>query len=126
MKTEEGWVMYVDIHRLKSKGFSKSKIAKKLGISRPTVTKYLSMTLDEFEEDLKSRRCRTKKPDIYKEQILSWLREHPDISASQIYDWLEEIFNDLEFNESTLRNYIRMLREKDLKKVKLKPYSIPI
>lgn len=111
MKKEEGWVMYIDIQRLKSKGFSKSKIAKKLGISRPTVTKYLRMTQDEFEDDLRSRRSRTKKPDIYKEQILSWLREHPDITASQIYDWLEEIFNNLEFNESTLRNYIRMLRD---------------
>lgn len=111
MKTEEGWGMYIDIHRLKSKGFSKSKIAKKLGISRQTVTKYLDMNPDQFEEDLKSRRYRVKKPDIYQERILSWLKEHPDISTSQIYDWLEETFNDLNFNESTLRNYVRMLRK---------------
>jgi len=40
---EEGWKMYIDIKHLKQKGFSNSKIAAMLDISRPTVIKGLSL-----------------------------------------------------------------------------------
>ncbi len=103
--------MYIDIKRLKLKGFSNSKISKMLGVSRPTVTKYVNMEADEFEEDLKARKHREKKPDKYHSEILSWLKQYPDISGSQVYDWLEEIYEELAFNESTLRNYVRSLRK---------------
>lgn len=111
MITEEGWEMYIDIHRLKQQGFSKTKIAKKLGISRPTVIKYLNMGSEEFEKQMLSQRQRTKKPDIYREEIITWIKEHPDMTAAQVFDWLEEKYHNLAFNEVTLRNYVRSIRE---------------
>lgn len=93
-------------------GFSHSKIAKMLEISRPTVIKYINMTPEEFEKELIAMKSRTKKPEKYHDQILSWIKQYPDISAAQIFDWLEEEYHNLCFNESTLRNYVRFLREK--------------
>ena len=52
--------MYIDIKRLKQKGFSNTKIAKMLGISRPTVSKYLKMNSDEFERKMLLEQHRTK------------------------------------------------------------------
>lgn len=111
MKTEEGWKMYIDIKRLKKKGFSNSKIAKMLGISRPTVSKYLKMNPDEFERKMLLQQHRTKKPDIYREEIIGWIRQYPSMTAAQVYDWLEERYSKIAFNEVTLRNYVRSIRE---------------
>ncbi|MGO0715145.1 hypothetical protein ACTOTM_17560 [Bacillus subtilis] len=47
----------------------------------------------------------------YKELILSWLRMHPDMSAAQVYDWLLEKYKDLTVGESTVRTYVKALRE---------------
>lgn len=111
MKTEEGWEMYIDIQRLKQQGFSKTKIAKMLGISRPTVIKYLNMSAEEFEKEMLSQQQRKKKPDIYREEIITWIKENPDMTAAQVFDWLEEKYRNLAFNEPTLRNYVRSIRE---------------
>jgi len=111
LKTEEGWKMYIEIKNLKAKGFSNSKIARMLGISRPTVIKYVSMDANEFERELASQKCRSKKPDIYQDEIIKWLRQYPEMTAAQVYDWLEEKYKDIGFNESTMRNYVRAIRK---------------
>jgi len=111
LKKEEGWEMYIDIKRLKEKGFSKSKIAEMLGISRPTVSKYIDMDADEFEKEMVSQQTRIKKPDIYREEIVSWVKQYTSISAAQVYDWLEEKYETLGFNETTLRSYVREIRK---------------
>ncbi len=111
MVVEERWKMYIDIKRLKEKGFSKSKIAKMLGISRPTVIKYIDMDAEEYEKEMICQQTRTKKPDIYREEIISWIKQYPSISAAQIYDWLEEREEKLNFNETTLRSFVREIRE---------------
>lgn len=43
---------------------------------------------------------------------MNWLQEHPDLSASQISDWLEERCSFTDVGESTVRTYVRELREK--------------
>ncbi|AXY24958.1 hypothetical protein CL176_02350 [Suicoccus acidiformans] len=53
-------VMDVEIHRLKKKGFSISQIAMQLGLSRPTVRKYLKMTFEEAEEELMDQGIKQK------------------------------------------------------------------
>ena len=111
MKIEEGWKMYIDIKQLKGKRFSNSKIAEMLGISRPTVIKYINMNAEEFEKEMKSQQKRTKKPDIYREEILTWLKQFTSMSAAQVYDWLEEKYGKLNFNEPTLRSYVREIRK---------------
>lgn len=105
------WEMYMEIHQLIKKGFSKTKVAEKLGISRSTVHRYLKKNPSDMSKWVDSIQTRTKKLDPYKELILSWLREHPDMSAAQVEDWLKERYEDLEVGESTVRSYVRELRE---------------
>jgi len=82
-----------------------------LGISRPTVIKYLDMGAEEFEQEMMTQRQRKKKPDIYREEIITWIKQYPAMTAAQVYDWLEEKYRNLIFNEPTLRNYVRSIRE---------------
>lgn len=103
--------MYMEIHQLIKKGFSKTKVAEKLGISRSTVHRYLKRNPSDMSEWVESLQTRSKKLDPYKELILSWLKEHPDMSAAQVEDWLKEKYEGIEVGESTVRSYVRNLRE---------------
>lgn len=73
--------MYMEIQQLLKKGFSKSKVADKLGVSRATVYRHLKRSPSEMAEWVESLQTRKKKLDPYKELILNWLREHPDLSV---------------------------------------------
>ncbi|MGG0511387.1 IS21 family transposase [Priestia megaterium] len=105
------WEMYMEIQQLIKKGFSKSKVAEKLGVSRSTVYRNLKRSPSEMAEWVESLQTRKKKLDPYKELILTWLREHPDLSAAQVQDWLMERYKELEIGESTVRAYVRELRD---------------
>ncbi len=105
-------MVYQEIHRLKNMGFSNSKIAKKLKISRNRVIEYLGMTPEEFTEFIASLQNRAKKLDPYQDDILIWLKEHPDMTSSQIHDWLQDRFGVKSVAENTVRNYVNDLREK--------------
>lgn len=105
-------MVYQEIHRLKSIGFSNTKIAKKLKISRNRVIEYLSMTPEEFAEFIASLQNRTKKLDPYQNYILTWLKEHPDMTSSQIHDWLQDRLDVQSVAENTVRNYVNDLRDK--------------
>ena len=103
--------MYNQIFQLRELGFSKSKIAKKLGIARGTVIDYLDKDPEEMALWLASTKRRTRKLDKYKNEILGWLREHPDLSSAQIADWLDERHPTFEVGESTVRRYVREMRK---------------
>lgn len=103
-------MIYSKIRELKADGFSQRKIARQLGVSRSTVRRYLAKDSQEFSTWLAATKSRTQKLDGHKEKILSWLRQYPDLSAAQVHDWLEERgFTGIA--ESTLRRYIKELRE---------------
>lgn len=102
----------VQVHQLKKQGFNIAAIARKCNLSRTTVYEYLEMDFEQacrWTEELKTRK---RKLDPYQDQILNWLKEHPDLSASQISDWLEEQCNFKSAGDSTVRTYVRELREK--------------
>lgn len=103
--------MYMEIKQLLKQGFSQTKIAEKLGISRVTVYRHLKKSPSEMSEWVDSLQYKKKKLDSHKELILSWLRIHPDISAAQVYDWLLEKYEGLIIGESTVRTYVKALRE---------------
>jgi transposase len=103
---------YIEIQKLKQKGFSIAKIAKKLGVSRNTVYKDLEKTPEEFETWVLSLGSRGKKLDTYEELIVNWLREYPDLSGAQIHDWLRERYENFSIGESTVRGYVNEMREK--------------
>lgn len=108
----EKWHVYMDIYQLKQQGFKIRRIARKLGISRTTVYKYLEKSPEEMGEWMASTQTRRKKLDPYEMLIQTWLSEHPDLSASQIHDWLLERYTDLKVGESTVRLFVNELREK--------------
>jgi transposase len=105
------WKVYNEINQLLEQRFSKSKIAKKLGISRGTVLNYCNKDPEEMALWLASTKHRRCILDAYQEEILSWLREHADLSSAQVFDWLEERYPDMKVGESTVRRYVRVLRE---------------
>lgn len=105
------FMTYVEIHQLYKEGFSKSAIARKLGISRNRVIEYLKMTPDDFDEFLSSLKSREKKLDLYHDEILGWLRKHPDLSGAQVFDWLDDKLNFKNISENTVRNYLNEMRD---------------
>jgi len=111
LRLKEGWKMYIDIKHLKSKGFSNTKIADMLDVSRPTVIKYVKMEPEEFYQEMEGRRHRKKKPDKYEDDIVGWLKQYPQMTAAQVFDWLEEKHGNIDFNEATMRNYVRFIRK---------------
>ncbi|WP_438311380.1 IS21 family transposase [Sporosarcina sp. FA9] len=108
----EKWMVYYEIHRLRSEGFKNSSIAKKLKISRNRVIEYGRMSPDEFQKFILSLQQRGKKLDPYKDQILEWLKEHPDLSGAQVLDWLQEKLDVDSVSEGTVRNFVNGLRER--------------
>ncbi|MFA9459179.1 IS21 family transposase [Halalkalibacter sp. AB-rgal2] len=110
------WQVYMEIKQLLKQGFSKSKVAAKLGISRPTLYRYLNRNPQEMAEWMVTIQSREKKLDKYKEFILSWLRKYPDMTAAQVQDWLLEKYPSFVVGESTVRSYVSELR---------KEYNIP-
>src|SRR5690625_7575999 len=110
-------MIYQEIHRLKSLGFSNNKIAKRLNISRNRVIDYLKMTPGEFAIFIGSLQNRSKKLDPYRNDILMWLKEYPDMTSAQVYDWLQERLNVTSVAVNTVRSYVKELRE---------TYHIPI
>ena len=61
-------MVYQEVHRLNKLGFSNSKIAKKLQISRNRMINYFDMNPNQFAEFMASLQNRTKKLDPYEEQ----------------------------------------------------------
>ncbi|WP_411954809.1 IS21 family transposase [Alkalibacillus sp. S2W] len=108
----EKWLMYTEIYQMKQQGFKIRRIAKKIGVSRTTVYKYLEKSPEDMAEWMASTRRRTRKLDQYELLIHTWLSENPDLSGAQVHDWLKEHFSDLSVGESTVRSYVKELREK--------------
>jgi len=104
--------MYMKIKQFKEQGFKIRRIARKLGVSRTTVYKYLEKSPEEITEWMASTKTRARKLDPYEMLIHTWLSEHPDLSASQIHDWLKERFPKLVVGDSTVRSYVKDLRNK--------------
>ncbi|MDR4225658.1 helix-turn-helix domain-containing protein, partial [Heyndrickxia coagulans DSM 1 = ATCC 7050] len=80
------WEMYMEIKQLKEQGFKIRRIARKLGISRTTVYKYLEKSPEEMALWEASTKTRTKKLDAYEMILHTWLSENPDVSSAQIHD----------------------------------------
>lgn len=111
MIQEDRWRKYIDIEQLQELGFNKTQIANRLDISRTTLYKYLSMTPDVLQQWLEEMRTRSKKADGYEDEIVAWLQSSPDLSSAQVMDWLQERYGNIGMCESTVRNYVRGIRE---------------
>lgn len=76
----------LDIHTLHREGLSQRAIAKKLGMSRNTVKKYIDNPQQVFEPY--QGHTRVSKLDPFSEHIKAWIEEDCDYKATWIYDRL--------------------------------------
>ena len=107
---EDKILLYMTIHRLREKRLRIAQIARQLNISRNTVYKYLNMAFEEALNEFGELKGK-KKLDPYQDWIVNWLKEYPSLSGAQIHDWLKEKFKDLSVGESTVRRYVKEMRE---------------
>ncbi|UZW66959.1 helix-turn-helix domain-containing protein [Priestia flexa] len=104
-------MLYLNIQQLHQRKFKVSQIVQELKVSRPTVYKYLKMTFEETKAYMEQLQGKGKKLDPYRDWIIAWLEEYPHLSAAQIHDWLLERYPDLVVGESTVRAYVKEMRE---------------
>ncbi|MBK5263185.1 MAG: IS21 family transposase [Peptostreptococcaceae bacterium] len=103
--------MFSEIKQYKTLGFNKSQVERTLNINYKTVQKYWDMTPDEYSKATIESKCRHKKIDIYKDDILEWITDFRDMSAAQVLDWIKERYGVVQFKERSLRLYISNLRQ---------------
>lgn len=122
-KDKKGWKLFSEIKNMKEAGFKKAQIARHMGVDYKTVSKYLDMTHDEFAEF--NKRKKKKKLDVYKDEILEWLKDYPDLSSAQITDWIKEKYGYVPCSERSVRTYVNSLRSeyKIPKKINRRQYE---
>jgi transposase len=98
-----------ELHRLAHEGLSVRKIAKTLGISRPTVTKYL-----EEPNPLRLLHTRSSKLDPFKDEIARLLEIAPKVSAAVIRQRLKE--QGFDGGITIVRDYLQGVRAATQKK----------
>ena len=106
----------VDIVRLKEQGLSKRAIAKRLGISRTTVSKYWA---ESTNPDKPRYARRPQLIDPYRDYITSRLDEYPELSAYRLYKEIKE--KGFQGSDRTVRRYVQSLRPP--KHREYKPYE---
>ena len=108
----KGWNM---IHKIKSlydngNGLTERKIAKELGLSRNTVSKYLHMPESEIAGQLEEL-TRTKKLDEYRIYIIQLLQTYPGLSTVKVMRKLKAKVEPLTVSDRSVRRYIQALKD---------------
>lgn len=103
------------IHKIKSlydngNGLTERKIAKELGLSRNTVSKYLHMPETEMAQQLDDM-TRTKKLDTYRAYIIQLLQTYPNLSAVKVMRKLKAKIDSLAVSDRSMRRYIQALKD---------------
>lgn len=96
----------MDIARLKEEGLSKRAVAKKLGISRGTVSKYWNATNLELGQPCYSGRSQLIDP--YKDYITERLENYPELSARRLYKEIKK--KGFKGSERTVRRHVQTMR----------------
>ena len=109
-----GVATIVDIMRLKEEGLSKRAVAKRLGISRTTVSKYWDGTIKELIEPRYSRRPQLI--DSFCDYITSRLENYPELSAHQLNK--EILKQGYTGSERTVRRYVETVRPRKYREYK--------
>ncbi len=110
-KDLNNWFMYYEIHKLRRMGFSIAKIAHYLDYNERTVSKYLNMNEQQYEQFLIKQCERDKVLDKYETFVANKLSEYQDTSTAQIHDWLKENHPDFpEVSPRTVYNYVMFIR----------------
>jgi transposase len=106
-------MMYHEIHKLKRDGFSDSRISRELVMSRHTVSRYLSMSEEEYNLFLDKQSNRKKQLYPFEDFVKSKLEKYPDTSAAQMHDWLKEHYSSFpNVSPKTAYNFVMWVRQK--------------
>ena len=102
------------IHKIKAlynegAGMSIRGIARRLGVSRNTVRKYLAMSEEEIQAR-QSNRERSKILDPHRDYIRHLMKSFPGLSAVKIHRKLKEKHPDLPVSIRTVRRYVAGLK----------------
>lgn len=108
----KGWIV---IHKIKSlydngNGLTERQIAKELGLSRNTVSKYLHMPETEMAQQLDDM-TRAKKLDAYRAYIIQLLQTYPNLSAVKVMRKLRAKIDSLAVSDRSMRRYIQVLKD---------------
>lgn len=107
------FMTYYEIHRLHREGHSVSWISSYLGLNRRTVSKYLSMSEQGYEQFLENQTNRNRRLDPYEEFVRQRLESHRDTTAAQMHDWLKEYHQDFpSVSQKTVFNFVGHVRKK--------------
>jgi transposase len=106
---------WIVIHQIKAlynhgNGLSERQIAKQLGISRNTVSKYLKLPEPAITAQL-AEADRTKKLDDYRDYLIQLLQTYPGLSAVKVLRKLRAKVDDLAVSDRSVRRYIRALKQ---------------
>jgi transposase len=106
---------WIVIHQIKAlynhgNGLSERQIAKQLGISRNTVSKYLKLPESAITA-LLSDTDRVKKLDDYRDYIVQLLQTYPGLSAVKVLRKLKVKVDDLAVSDRSVRRYIQALKQ---------------
>jgi len=106
---------WIVIHKIKSlydngNGLTERQIAKELGLSRNTVSKYLHMPETEMAQQLDDM-TRAKKLDAYRAYIIQLLQTFPNLSAVKVMRKLKAKIDSLTVSERSMRRYIEALKD---------------
>ncbi len=112
MQNDKDLIMKTKAMQLKKLGLNISQISRHLKVSRYKIYKYVNKLPGKSQEI----RLRKKKLDRYHDEILQHLKNYSDISSAQIGTLLKKQFGELGVCQSTVANYIRIMR---------KEYDIP-
>ena len=107
----------VDIMRLKEQGLSQRAVAKRLGISRTTVSKYWNGTTQKPVEPRYN--CRERLIDPFSDYIMTRLDEYPELSGHRLNK--EILRRGYRGSERTVRRYVQSVRPQ--KHREYKPYE---
>lgn len=102
----------VDIMRLKEQGLSKRAVAKRLGISRDTVSKYW----DCVQLDPGDYGPRPQLIDPYRDYITGRLQAYPELSAHRLYKEIRS--QGFQGSERTVRRHVASMRPQRLREYK--------
>ena len=107
MKDDKELVMKTKVMQLKQLGLNISQISRHLKLPRYRIYKYINRLPGKSQKI----RLRKKKLDKYHDEILQHLKSYSDVSAAQISTLLRKQFGELGVCQSTVANYVRMMRK---------------
>ena len=98
------------IHQLRQQEWSARRIARQLGISRNTVSQYLSQSGDSPPPGTRTPAVRSSKLDPFKPLIEEWLTQDSSISSRVVFQNLQRTASGFDCSYTLVKDYLQTRR----------------